>query len=100
MEVGSGLLAMLGGEVQLSNSVKLLTENYLFPYEEHTYLYDAGTGTYEERWETRYEPVFSGGIRFFGQQLAADLALFTSPDLFGNGEGFPFIPWLGFAYNW
>ncbi len=36
------------------------------------------------------------GIRFFGSHLAADFGLITSPDASGN---FPFLPWLGFAYN-
>jgi hypothetical protein len=37
------------------------------------------------------------GIRLFGRKLAADFALMlpTNVDL----EGFPFIPWIGFTYN-
>jgi hypothetical protein len=42
--------------------------------------------------------VHAFGIRLFGDELAADFALVyirsgTSP------EGFPFIPWIGFVYN-
>ena len=42
--------------------------------------------------------LLSGGIRFFGENLAADFALIFP--LTGEGiEGFPFLPWIGFAYN-
>ena len=73
---------LVGGEHQLSNSTKLLSENYLYLGDEVTI-------------------IFSGGIRFFNDTLAADLGLFSSPDLIGaiGGGGFPFVPWLGFAYN-
>jgi hypothetical protein len=70
---------LVGGELQLSNSVKLLTENYVVFNVEDAIL-------------------LGGGIRFFGTRLAADFGLFTNPALLGEG-GFPFIPWLGFAYN-
>ena len=44
--------------------------------------------------------ILSFGIRFFGERLSADLGFFY-PMSEGEGisEGFPFIPWLGFAYN-
>lgn len=70
---------MLGGEYQLSSHVKLLTENYVF------------VGVDEGM-------LLSGAIRFFGDTLAADLGLITTPVAFDEG-GFPFLPWLGFAYN-
>lgn len=70
---------LVGGEYQVSNSVKLLTENYVVFNVEDALL-------------------LGGGVRFFGARLAADFGLFTSPALLGEG-GFPFIPWLGFAYN-
>ena len=67
----------IGGELRASKSVKLITENWIFPGQEVHLL--------------------SGGIRFFGENLAADFA-FIHPA--GSGiEGFPFIPWLGFVYN-
>ena len=47
---------MVGGELQLSNFVKLLSENYVVLGVEDAV-------------------VVSGGIRFFGDRLAADLAL-------------------------
>jgi hypothetical protein len=76
---GSPLL-VFGGEVQLSGSVKLLSENYV----------PIGADAV----------ILSFGIRFFGERLSADLGLFY-PMSGGEGisEGFPFIPWLGFAYN-
>lgn len=79
-EVSEHPVLMLGGEYQISNSAKVLTENYVF------------VGVKEGL-------VVSGGIRFFGDKLAADIGLFTMPSLLTEGMGFPFIPWLGFAYN-
>lgn len=78
-EVSSSPVVMLGGETQLSNSIKLVSENYILFSEPQ-------------------EPLLSGGVRFFGEQLAADFGLFTTPSLLERG-GFPFFPWLGFAYN-
>jgi hypothetical protein len=89
-EVASGFILTLGGEIQVSNSIKLLTENYLLPFTE----YDSRL----DRDRTTYEPILMFGIRFFGQQLAVDLAGITSPHFFGE-DLFPFIPWVGFAYN-
>jgi hypothetical protein len=76
---GSPLL-VFGGEVQLSGSVKLLSENYV----------PVGADAV----------ILSFGIRFFGERLSADLGFFY-PMSGGEGidEGFPLIPWLGFAYN-
>jgi hypothetical protein len=68
---------MIGGEIQVSNSVKILTENWKFPDTE--------------------DLLISFAIRFFGEHLAADFGLFTTT---GKVErGFRFIPWIGFAYN-
>lgn len=72
---------MVGGERQVSNSVKLLTENYvLLPEDEGAIV------------------LLSAGVRFFGETLATDIAIVTSPDLITEG-GFPFFPFVGFAYN-
>ncbi|MDZ7265799.1 MAG: hypothetical protein ONB48_00500 [candidate division KSB1 bacterium] len=70
---------LLGAETQLSNSMKLLTENWIF------------TGTDEPR------VLFSGGVRFFGERLAVDLALFSSEEFFEEDIGFPFVPWVDFS---
>ena len=67
---------MFGGEIQLSNSVKIVSENWKLPEEDNL--------------------VLSFGLRFFGEHLAADFGLVTTT---GETEGFPFIPWIGFAYN-
>ena len=75
-EVSNKPVLMLGGELRVSNSVKLLTENWFPP----------GTDIF----------LYSFGIRFFGESLAADLGFIGSSKGWG---GFPFIPWLGFAYN-
>jgi len=68
---------ILGGEVQVSNSIKLLTENWLPP-------------------DTDFV-IISLGIRFFGDNIAADFGLVTSTDV--STDGFPFLPWIGFVYN-
>ncbi len=79
--LSDGVVIMAGGELQLSNSIKLITENYVG-------FGDGSTGG-----------IGSGGVRFFGDQIAVDLALFRP---FGSGDdwaGFPFVPYVGFAYN-
>jgi hypothetical protein len=43
--------------------------------------------------------LLSGGVRFFGERIAVDLALMTFPALLTAVDGFAFLPWLGFAYN-
>ncbi len=48
--------------------------------------------------DTEYEVIVSAGIRFFGERIAADFALWTSPELLDD-DLFPFVPWVGFAYN-
>ena len=68
---------LLGGDVQVSNGAKLITENWIFTGEESVAL-------------------LSGGVRFFGDRIAVDLAFLTSPEFFGEG-GFPFLPWVDFA---
>lgn len=69
---------LVGGEVRVGKSVKLITENYIIPEVEDAVL-------------------LSGGIRFFGERLAADLAFFYLPA--EDWDGWPFIPFVGFAYN-
>lgn len=71
---------IIGGEYQVSDNVKLLSENYVIP-------------------AVKDAVIVSGGIRFIGERLAADLALFTVPALLDETEGFPFLPWISFAYN-
>lgn len=81
VDVADGVLLMLGGEVQVSNSVKLMTENYFA-------VGDGLTGG-----------IASGGVRFFGDQIAVDLALLRPFEAGNDYGGFPFVPYLAFAYN-
>jgi len=90
-ELATGVIVTLGGELQVSNRMKLLSENYLVPYEEYSF-----TTAPETR--TRYQPILSFGVRFFGERLAVDLAGFTLPGVLSD-EAFPFFPWVGFAFN-
>jgi hypothetical protein len=93
-DLSSGGIVTLGGEYQVSNSIKLLSENYLIPFSESRF--EPSTSTVQEA--TRYELILSFGVRFFGQRLAVDLAGITAPSLIGE-DAFPFFPWVGFAYN-
>ncbi len=68
---------VVGWAAKVSKSLKLLSENWIFPGNKTQFL--------------------SFGLRFFGKHLSADFG-FIYP-LGSNTEGFPFIPWLGFAYN-
>lgn len=69
----------LGGEIQISNSVRLLSENWIIP---------------------ESPLIISFGVRFFGDNLAADFGFFRPVGEDTDMEGWPFIPWIGFAYNW
>ena len=73
----AGFILLVGGEIQISNGAKLLTENWIFTRSEMTLL-------------------SSTGVRFFGERLAVDLGLVTSEEAFGEG-GFPFFPWVDFS---
>jgi len=69
---------LAGFEGQVSGSAKFIVENW-FPV-------------------TGGSSVHGFGVRFFGDALAADFALVYLRT--GNDtEGFPFIPWIGFVYN-
>lgn len=70
-------ILLIGGEFRVARNLKFITENWIPP----------GTDLV----------VFSFGIRFFGESLAADLGFFR-PSTSGT-SGFPFIPWVGFGYN-
>ena len=76
--VGEGAAFLLGFEQQISSSVKIITENYILVSEE--------TGG-----------LISAGVRFFGDRLAADIAVVavvTGDEFFLSP-----IPYVGFAYN-
>ncbi|MCF6271064.1 MAG: hypothetical protein L3J41_15230 [Melioribacteraceae bacterium] len=66
---------LIGGELRISRYAKLITENWFVVNSEVKFV--------------------SLGIRFLGENLAADFAFFVP---LGTTE-IVFVPWLGFAYN-
>ena len=76
-DISNNPVFILGGEVRLSNSIKLISENWFPPASDVQLL--------------------SFGLRFFGDRLAADFGLWYPAG--ADTEGFPFFPWIGFAYN-
>lgn len=77
-DIGSQPLVVVGGEARVGRSTKLLTENYFAPGE-------AGV-------------LLSGGIRFFGERLSADLGLVT-PLGFEDQDFFFAFPVVNFTYS-
>jgi len=75
-----GALLLMGLESQVSNSVKLISENYL------AVGYGGSAG------------VLTGGVRFFGDRLAADVAAALVVTE-GGFQTIP-IPYLGLSYTW
>ncbi|MBN2367030.1 MAG: hypothetical protein JXL67_12745, partial [Calditrichaeota bacterium] len=67
----------IGGEYQTSGNTKIISENWIIPDSDVQFL--------------------SFGWRFFGENLAADFGLVYPAG--SDSKGFPFIPWVGFAYN-
>lgn len=77
-EFAKSPVVLIGGEARVSNSVALISENWI------------PTGSDVQ--------LISFGFRFFGDHLSADLG-FIHPFTSGSTTGFPFIPWVGFCYN-
>lgn len=75
-DVADEPLVMIGGETRIGRSVKLLSENYLI----------LGEGA-----------LVSGGVRFFGERLSADLGL-VAPVGF-DSDGFFAFPVVNFTYS-
>ena len=67
-------MIMIGGEKRIGKRTKFLTENWIFPGID--------------------EPLFSAGIRWFGDKLAADFGLFRTA-----GMDFLGVPWLDIVIN-
>jgi len=67
---------LVGGEWRVARRMSLVTENWVFPDID--------------------EPLVSYGVRFFGENLSTDLALFTP---LGEDAFFPGLPFVGFTYN-
>lgn len=76
-EVEDEPVVLIGGEARVSNSIKLISENWIPPNSDIV--------------------IVSLGIRFFGENLAADFGFLHAAG--SDIEGFPFFPWVGFAYN-
>jgi len=74
--LSSDPLVMLGGELRVSPSIKLLTENFFVFGESGALL--------------------SGGVRFIGERLSVDFGL---AGLAGFGDDLPWLPVLNFVYN-
>ena len=68
---------ILGAELRVSHSIKLISENWFPPSSDVQLL--------------------SIGLRFFGERLAADFGLWFPAG--SEPSGFPLVPWIGFAYN-
>jgi hypothetical protein len=67
---------MLGGEIRLARRLSFVSENWVFPEVD--------------------EPLVSYGLRFFGESLAVDLALFN---ILGDDALFPGVPFVDFVWN-
>ncbi len=73
---------IIGGELQMSKSTKLISENWIITG-------DNGAG------------IISLGVRFFGRNMAGDFGLVYAADSEGGSgtSGWPFLPWVGLHYN-
>jgi hypothetical protein len=77
-DVANKPIVILGGEIRLTHSIKLISENWIPPWTDII--------------------IYSFGLRFHGENLAADLGFIrTSAGM--ETSGFPYIPWIGFTYN-
>ncbi|MCK5130730.1 MAG: hypothetical protein KAR40_01085, partial [Candidatus Sabulitectum sp.] len=74
---GVNHILIVGGDLQLSNRTKLITENWIFLHEDKP-------------------QVFSAGIRFFGERMAVDLALISVAEMWEEGN-WPMMPWVDFS---
>ncbi len=72
---------LVGGEKQVSEGLKLISENWLFVGDGESLL------------------LVSGGFRFISERMTVGLGFFTIPELIDEFEGFPFIPWLDFSLS-
>jgi hypothetical protein len=74
-DIESKPLAMLGGEKRVSKRIALVTENYLLPTSDN-------------------DVVYSFGLRFMGEKLTTDLALFNTA-----GSGIIGLPYVDFVFR-
>jgi hypothetical protein len=73
--IASNPVAMLGGEFRVARRVSLVSENYVI------------VGPHSAN------PLFSYGVRFMGEKITVDLALFNASRS-GAGIGFPFVDFV------
>jgi hypothetical protein len=74
-EIESKPVAMLGGEKRISRRVTLVSENYLLPISDNNIVY-------------------SFGVRFMGEKLTTDLALFNA-----SGSSIIGVPYVDFVFR-
>ena len=72
------MIIMVGGDLRISNKIKIITENWFFT-------------------EAGISPLLSIGIRIFGENLAGDLGLIYPTGL--DSDGLKFLPWLSVTYK-
>ncbi len=75
-DIASKPVVQIGGEARLSRRVALVTENWVFPEVD--------------------DPLVSYGFRFFGEQIAVDLAFAT---ILEEDPLLPGVPFVNFVYN-
>jgi hypothetical protein len=73
-DIESKPVGLIGGEVRVSQRIGLVTENYLLPISDNNLVY-------------------SFGIRFMGEKMTTDLALFNVSGS-GSGIGLPFVDFV------
>lgn len=75
-EISDNPAIQLGGEYRFSRRASFVTESWLFPEVD--------------------DPIITYGVRFFGEKLAVDLALFN---ILNDDAFFPGLPYIDFVYN-
>ena len=74
-DIQSKPVAMVGGEARVSRRIALVTENYLLP-------------------TTDNRLVYSFGIRFMGEKITTDLAIFNTSDTQTHIIGVPYVDFV------
>lgn len=76
-EITDKPILVFGGEFRISEHIKFISENWLISRNNGNLL--------------------SFGLRFFGESFAGDFAMIYPTE--SRNRGFPFLPWVGFTYN-
>ena len=85
-------LFMIGGAKRISRRVSLLSENYAMWVRENDFQCTPSSGC-TSTYRNNFQSVVSYGLRFMGEKLSTDLALWN----YANDPIFPGIPYLAFA---